>query len=56
MLNFLHRRNYLKIDGNQGEKMPPKLEELYEQGMEAFNKNEYVIAEQAFLQILSIKP
>jgi tetratricopeptide (TPR) repeat protein len=36
--------------------MPSKLEELYEQGMEAFNKNEYVVAEQAFLQILSTKP
>jgi len=52
----LLRRNYLRINGNQGEKMPPKLEKLYEQGMEAFNKNEYAIAEQAFLQILSTKP
>jgi len=56
MLNFLCRCNYLKSEGNQGEKMPPKLEELYEQGMDAFNKNEYAIAEQAFLQILSAKP
>jgi len=56
MLNFLQRRTYLTFDGNQGEKMPPKLEELYEQGMEAFNKNEYAIAEQAFLQLLSTKP
>jgi Flp pilus assembly protein TadD len=56
MLDFLGRRNYLKIDGHQGEKMPPKLEELYEQGMNAFNKNEYGIAELAFLQILSTKP
>ena len=36
--------------------MPPKLEELYEQGMDAFAKNEYAMAEQAFLQILSTKP
>ena len=36
--------------------MPPKLGELYEQGMNAFNKNEYGVAEQAFLQILSTKP
>jgi Flp pilus assembly protein TadD len=36
--------------------MPAKLEELYEQGMEAFHKNEYAIAEQAFLQILSTNP
>lgn len=56
MLDFLGRRNYLKIDGHQGEKMPPKLEELYEQGMDAFSKNEYGIAELAFLQILSTKP
>ena len=56
MLNFLQRPNYLEIAGIQGEKMPQKLEELYEQGMEAFNKNEYAIAEQAFLEILSTKP
>lgn len=56
MLNFLRRRTYLIHDGKQGEKMPPKLEELYEQGMEAFSKNDYGVAEQAFLQILSTKP
>lgn len=56
MLNFLPRSAYLTSDAQQGEKMPPKLDELYEQGMDAFNKNEYGVAEQAFLQILNIKP
>ena len=56
MLNFLHRRTNLKIADNPGEEMPPTLEELYEQGIDAFNKNEYGIAEYAFLQILNTKP
>jgi tetratricopeptide (TPR) repeat protein len=56
MLNFLQRRTNLKIADTPGEKMPPTLDELYEQGIDAFNKSEYGIAEYAFLQILNTKP
>lgn len=36
--------------------MPPKLDDLFEQGMEAFRNKDYIVAEYAFLQILNVKP
>ena len=36
--------------------MAPKLDDLFEQGMEAFRKKDYIVAEYAFLQILNVKP
>ena len=36
--------------------MPPKLDELYKNGTEAFDKGDYKTAEDLFQQLLSIKP
>jgi tetratricopeptide (TPR) repeat protein len=36
--------------------MPPKLDELYKNGMEAFDRGDYPDAERIFQQLLSIKP
>jgi len=36
--------------------MPPKLDDLYEQGMGAFSKNDYKTAERIFHELLAINP
>lgn len=36
--------------------MPPKLDELYKNGTEAFDKEDYKTAEELFQELLSIKP
>jgi len=55
-VKFFNRSSDLNSPGDQGEKMPQKLSELYEQGIEAFKKKEYGVAELAFSELLSRKP
>jgi tetratricopeptide (TPR) repeat protein len=53
---FLYPVLISSVAGSYGEKMPPKLDELYKNGMEAFDKEDYRTAEELFQELLSIKP
>jgi tetratricopeptide (TPR) repeat protein len=55
MLNFFTRTSIRTIS-RHGVNMEPKLDELYKQGVEAFEKTDYKTAENIFAEILSINP